>query len=167
VTRVLICTPDKDLAQCVRGTRVVQLDRRKNAVRDEDGVVARFGVLPQSIPDYLALVGDTADGYPGLRGWGARSAAAVLARFKHLEAIPPDPAAWGVNVASPRTLAASLQAGREDVLLFRELARLRTDLPVFENLDELRWTGPTPAFPSLATLLDTAVTVGGKRAPRG
>src|SRR5688572_22586317 len=130
VERVVICTPDKDLAQCVRGTRVVQLNRRTRQVRDEAGVVEKFGVLPQSIPDYLALVGDSADGYPGLRGWGAKSAAAVLARYGHLEAIPADPRTWNVNAASPAALARTLQAHRDDAFLFRTLATLRTDVPL-------------------------------------
>src|SRR5205085_1342912 len=118
VERVVICTPDKDLAQCVRGTRVVQLDRRKRTIRDESGVVEKFGVPPPSIPDYLALVGDSADGYPGLPGWGAKSTAAVLARFGHLEAIPEDWRAWGVNAASPSALAGTLARERERAFLF-------------------------------------------------
>ena len=154
VDRVLICTPDKDLAQCVRGVRVVQLDRRTRVVRDEAGVVARFGVLPASIPDYLALVGDSADGYPGLAGWGAKSAAAVLARFHHLEAIPDDWRTWGVNASSPARLARTLAAEREHALLFRTLATLRTDLALFDSVDELRWQGPTPAFAPLAARLE-------------
>lgn len=158
VSRVVICTPDKDLAQCVRGTRIVQLDRRKNVVRDELGVIAKFGVAPTSIPDYLALVGDAADGFPGLRGWGAKSAAAVLARFGHLEDIPKDPLAWGVRIASPRALADVLNEERERAFLFRDLATLRTDIPVFDSPDELRWTGPTDAFVPLATRLDAAVS---------
>ena len=117
---------------CAR-TRVVQLDRRKNIIRDEAGVVAKFGVSPASIPDYLALVGDSADGFPGLMGWGAKSAAAVLARFGHLESIPADWREWGVNVASPKTLSSRLLADREQVLLFRLLATLRTDIPLFEH----------------------------------
>jgi 5'-3' exonuclease len=154
VERVIICTPDKDLAQCVRGTRVVQLDRRKNIVRDEAGVVARFGVLPASIPDYLALVGDSADGFPGLLGWGAKSAAAVLARFGHLESIPADWREWGVNVASPRTLSSRLVADRDQVLLFRLLATLRTDIPLFDSVDQLQWKGATVDFAPLAARLD-------------
>jgi 5'-3' exonuclease len=154
VERVIICTPDKDLAQCVRGTRVVQLDRRKNIVRDEAGVVARFGVLPASIPDYLALVGDSADGFPGLLGWGAKSAAAVLARFGHLESIPADWREWGVNVASPKTLSSRLVADREQVLLFRLLATLRTDIPLFDSVDQLQWKGATVDFAPLAARLD-------------
>jgi 5'-3' exonuclease len=154
VDRVLICTPDKDLAQSVRGTRVVQMDRRRRTVRDEAGVVARFGVMPASIPDYLALVGDAADGYPGLPGWGARSTAAVLAKYHHLESIPGDAATWGVNAARAGALAATLEKQRDWALLFRDLATLRTDLDVFQNVDELCWTGPTPAFAPLAWQLD-------------
>jgi 5'-3' exonuclease len=156
VERVLICTPDKDLAQSVRGERIVQLDRRRNAVRDEAGVVAKFGVPPQSIPDYLALVGDAADGYPGLPGWGQKSAAAVLGRFRHLEAIPEDWRVWGVNAASPAALSLTLARQRDQALLFRQLATLRTDIPLFESVDELRWTGPTPEFRLLAARLDGA-----------
>ena len=154
VDRVIICTPDKDLAQSVSGTRVVQLNRRTRTIRDEAGVVAKFGVGPRSIPDFLALVGDAADGYPGLPGWGAKSAAAVLARFEHLEAIPVDWRHWQVNVNSPGALARTLERERERVLLFRELATLRTDIGLFDDIDELRWTGPTPAFAPLATRLD-------------
>src|SRR4051812_2403450 len=158
VDRVFICTPDKDLAQSVRGTRVVQLIRRTREIRDEAGVVAKFGVPPASIPDYLALVGDTSDGYPGLQGWGPKSAAAVLARFHHLESIPADAAEWHVNAGSARSLARTLVAQQERVFLFRELARLRTDLPLFESTEQLRWSGPTAAFPEIAARLDAAVT---------
>lgn len=138
VERVFLCTPDKDLAQCVRGTRVVQFDRRQRSLRDEAGVVARFGVGPASIPDYLALVGDSADGFPGLRGWGAKSAAAVLARFHHLESIPDDHRLWGVDVVRPAALAETLARERERASLFRRLATLREDIPLFESVDELR-----------------------------
>jgi 5'-3' exonuclease len=154
VDRVVICTPDKDLAQTVRGTRIVQLNRRTRTIRDEAGVVAKFGVPPQSIPDYLALVGDASDGYPGLRGWGAKSAAAVLARFGHLESIPDDWHTWHVAAASPATLAATLAREREQAFLFRDLATLRTDIPLFDSVDRLRWAGPTPAFADLAAQLD-------------
>jgi 5'-3' exonuclease len=160
VERVLICTPDKDLAQCVSGTRVVQLNRRTKVIMDEAGVVAKFGVPPESIPDYLALVGDAADGYPGLPGWGAKSTAAVLAKFRHLEAIPDDWRTWGVNAASPAALARTLAAQRADARLFRQLATLETDIPLFTNVDVLRWEGPRPEFEGLAALLD-----GGKRRP--
>ena len=154
VDRVLICTPDKDLAQCVRGTRVVQMDRRTRTIRDEEGVVAKFGVLPESIPDYLALVGDAADGFPGLRGWGAKSTAAVLRRYGHLESIPDDWRQWGVNAASPALLAQTLAAERERAYLFRQLATLRTDLQLFESVDVLRWSGPTETFAPLADRLE-------------
>ena len=154
VEQVVICTPDKDLAQAVRQDRVVQLNRRTRVVLDEPGVVAKFGVPPVSIPDYLALVGDAADGYPGLPGWGAKSAAAVLARFGHLEAIPADSRLWHVNVVNAGALAQTLIREREHVLLFRELARLRTDIALFDSVDDLQWKGPTPAFPQLAARLD-------------
>jgi 5'-3' exonuclease len=154
VGRVLICTPDKDLAQSVRGSRVVQLNRRTRVTMDEAGVVAKFGVPPASIPDYLALVGDSADGYPGLKGWGAKSAAAVLARFGHLEDIPEDWRTWKVNAASPAALAATLARDRDHAFLFRDLATLRTDVPVFTSVDELEWRGPTDAFAELAARLD-------------
>jgi 5'-3' exonuclease len=160
VERVIICTPDKDLAQCVRGTRVVQLNRRTRAICDEAGVVAKFGVPPPSIPDYLALVGDAADGYPGLPGWGAKSTAAVLARFGHLEAIPADWRQWGVNAASPGELARTLARMHDEAFLFRTLATLRADAALFQDVDELRWRGPTPAFAALAARLDEAA--GGK-----
>jgi 5'-3' exonuclease len=157
VQQVIICTPDKDLAQCVRGTRVVQMDRRARTIRDEAGVVAKFGVPPGSIPDYLALVGDAADGYPGLRGWGAKSASAVLARFGHLEAIPQDWREWRVKVASPSGLASTLLRERENAFLFRTLATLRTDLVLFDSPDGLRWKGPKPSFSRLAERLDARV----------
>ncbi len=154
VERVFICTPDKDLAQCVSGSRIVQYDRRAGAVRDANGVVEKFGVPPEAIPDYLGLVGDTADGYPGLPGWGAKSAAAVLARFGHLEWIPANAADWGIQVRGGAKLAATLAEYRELALLFRELATLRTDAPVFASVDELRWTGPHPEFFELCAALD-------------
>jgi 5'-3' exonuclease len=138
VDRVIVCTPDKDLAQCVSGTRVVQLDRRKREIRDEAGVVKKFGVSPESIPDYLALVGDAADGFPGLPGWGPKSSAAVLAKFHHLEAIPADVGDWHVDVANAGGLARTLAAQREAAMLFRTLATLRTDIPLFQDVDELR-----------------------------
>ena len=157
VDRVVICTPDKDLGQCVRGTRVVQLIRRTRVILDESGIVAKFGVLPESIPDYLALVGDSSDGYPGLRGWGPKSAAAVLAKFRHLEAIPEDPRGWGVNANNAGGLAATLARERDRAFLFRDLATLRTDIPLFTSIDALEWNGPTDAFPALAARLDAAV----------
>jgi 5'-3' exonuclease len=167
VERVIICTPDKDLAQCVRGTRIVQLDRRKMAVRDEAEVVARFGVSPASIPDYLALVGDSADGYPGLKGWGAKSAAAILSAFEHLEAIPEDVSLWPLKGASAKKLAGVLREERERAFVFRDLATLRTDIPVFESVDELKWKGPTPAFAAIEARLKAAKVVPRKAEASG
>jgi 5'-3' exonuclease len=158
VQRVIICTPDKDLAQCVRGTRVVQRDRRARTDRDEAGVVAKFGVPPASIPDYLALVGDASDGYPGLPGWGAKSAAAVLAKFGHLESIPADWRTWSVNATRPGALSQTLERERDRALLFRDLATLREDIPLFDTVEELQWRGPTPAFQPLAARFEAAVT---------
>ena len=158
VGRVIICTPDKDLAQCVSGTRIVQLNRRTRIMRDESGVIQKFGVPPASIPDYLALVGDAADGYPGLPGWGAKSSAAVLARFGHLESIPEDCREWRVNAANASALARTLAAERDRALLFRTLATLRTDIALFDDVDQLRWSGPTPDFPAVAARFDAAVT---------
>jgi 5'-3' exonuclease len=158
VERVIICTPDKDLAQCVRGTRVVQLNRRTRVTLDEAAIVKKFGVSPESIPDYLALVGDAADGYPGLPGWGAKSTAAVLAKYVHLESIPADWREWGVNAANASALAHTLTSQREGALLFRILATLRTDIPLFENVDELQWQGPEPGFDTVGAKLDAAVS---------
>ena len=159
VERVVICTPDKDLAQSVTGTRVVQLNRRTQVTLDEKGVIQKYGVPPSSIPDYLALVGDSADGYPGLKGWGAKSSAAVLVKFGHLEAIPKDCREWGVNVAGPGSLAATLCRDWENALLFRKLATLRTDIPLFDNVEQLRWKGPKAEFEAIAAELDDAKTV--------
>jgi len=156
VEQVVICTPDKDLAQCVRGNRVVQLNRRTRAIIDEPGVVEKFGVTPSSIPDYLALVGDTADGYPGLAGWGSKSSAAVLSKFIHLESIPKNFREWHVNLANAGALADTLIRDWKDALLFRKLATLRTDVRLFGEVDQLRWNGPTPAFESIAARLDQA-----------
>ena len=158
VDRVIICTPDKDLAQSVRGTRIVQLNRRTVVTLDEAGVIKKFGVSPASIPDYLALVGDAADGYPGLKGWGAKSSAAVLAKFVHLESIPTDYREWHVNAANASVLAETLARERDSALLFRRLATLRTDIALFDDVDELRWKGPTTGFPNVAARLDAAVT---------
>ena len=157
VERVVVCTPDKDLAQCVSGTRVVQLNRRTRVMRDEAGVIQKFGVTPQSIPDYLALVGDAADGYPGLPGWGAKSSAAVLAKFLHLEAIPEDARDWRVNAFNAATLAKTLVDRKNDALLFRTLATLRTDIPLFDDVEQLRWNGPREDFAALAARFDRAV----------
>lgn len=142
VDRIVICTPDKDLGQCVSGTRIVQLDRRKQQVFDEAGIVDKFGVKPRSIPDYLALVGDSADGFPGVPGWGKKTAATVLARHEHLENIPQDWKEWAVPLRKAGTLAATLRAHWKEALLFRTLATLRTDVPVFDSVDQLRWERP-------------------------
>lgn len=146
VKQVIICTPDKDLSQCVVSTRVVQLDRRRDILRDEAGVVAKFGVSPQSIPDYLALVGDTADGFPGLSGWGEKAAALTLSQYPHLEDIPKEWQAWHPSIRRSRVLSESLFNAWNDALLFRTLATLRLDVPVFDSIQDLRWTGPRPNF---------------------
>jgi 5'-3' exonuclease len=158
VEQVVICTPDKDLAQCVQGSRVVQLIRRTGAIIDEAGVIAKFGVSPETIPDYLALVGDSADGYPGLPGWGAKSTSAVLAKFGHIESIPVSARDWHVNVLNSASLADILARERELALLFRTLATLRSDIPLFENVDRLRWTGARENLDAIGRLLDKAVT---------
>jgi 5'-3' exonuclease len=149
VSQVLICTPDKDLSQCVVGTRVVQLDRRQNTLRDEAGVVAKFGVHPQSIPDYLAVVGDSADGFPGLPGWGAKAAALTLSQYPHLEDIPKDWKEWRPSIRKARSLSESLFNSWNDALLFRSLATLRLDVPVFDAVADLRWLAPLPNFEEL------------------
>ena len=154
VTQVVICTPDKDLGQCVRDGRVVQLDRRRQLVYDEAGVTAKFGVGPASIPDYLALVGDSADGYPGLPGWGSRSAAAVLAHYGTIERVPDPPGQWAVTVRNRPALAATLRAERGHALLFKDLATLRVDRSLLAGVDELRWAGPTEAFAEVCRRID-------------
>ena len=146
VGKVFICTPDKDLGQCVAGARVVQLDRRRDLLRDEAGVIAKFGVRPQSIPDYLAVVGDSADGYPGVAGWGVKAAALTLSQYAHLEDIPKDWRTWHASIKKARPLSESLFSAWDDALLFRTLATLRLDVPVFETVDELRWQGPRADF---------------------
>jgi 5'-3' exonuclease len=166
VDQVIVCSPDKDLAQCVRGTRIVQLNRRTRVTSDEAGVIQKFGVPPASIPDYLALVGDAADGYPGLRGWGAKSTAAVLARFGHIESIPTDWREWHVDAANAGSLAATLEREREQALLFRTLATLRTDIALFDDVDQLRWQGPTPAMDAISARLDAATGESPGRRPR-
>jgi 5'-3' exonuclease len=152
VKRVLICTPDKDLAQCVADPRIAQLDRRHGRLLDEAAVREKFGVGPASIPDWLALVGDSADGFPGLPGWGAKSASAVLARYEHLDQVPEDAGAWDITVRSAPKLAATLAEKRDLALLFRDLATLRLDAPVGE-VDDWLWQGPTADFPELAERL--------------
>jgi 5'-3' exonuclease len=153
VEQVLILSPDKDLAQCVRGDRVVQVDRRKRVTSNEDGVIAKFGVPPASIPDWLALVGDSADGFPGLPGWGARTAATVLAAHGHLADIPDAPGQWAVTVRGASKLAAVLAQGREAAELFLDLATLRIDASLLGSVDELEWHGPTETFPAVAARL--------------
>jgi len=153
VARVVICTPDKDLGQSVSGTRIVQLDRRRDVVRDEQGVIEKFGVTPESIPDYLGVVGDSADGFPGIAGWGAKAAAAVLSRYVHLEAVPKDWRQWDQSIARARALSESLTKSWDDALLFRKLATLRTDVFVFDSIDEMRWTGPKATFARMAKRL--------------
>src|SRR5712691_7453792 len=146
VKQVLICTPDRDLSQCVVGRRVVQLDRRREIVRDEAGVVAKFGIKPQSIPDYLAVVGDRADGFPGLPGWGVKAAALTLSQYPHIEGIPKDWREWHPSIRKSRLLSESLFNAWSVSLLFRTLATLRLDVPVFDTVEDLRWKGPRPNF---------------------
>ena len=153
VEQVVVCTPDKDLAQCVRSSRVVQLDRRTREVRDESGVQQKFGVLPASIPDWLALMGDSADGFPGLPGWGAKSAATVLARYRHLEQIPKRAEEWHMPMRGTARLAATLVEQWERALLFRRLATLREDAPIGADVDALRWAGPRADFAQWADRL--------------
>jgi 5'-3' exonuclease len=170
VDQIVICTPDKDLGQCVQGERIVQLDRRKNLLIDEAGVVAKFGVSPGSIPDYLALVGDSADGFPGLSGWGAKSASAVLVRWLHIEDIPSDPGAWEVTVRGAPKLSATLREDFDNAILFKDLATLRVDRSLLPSVDALRWKGPTPEFDDVCGRLDAtalatrAHAVGERRA---
>jgi 5'-3' exonuclease len=156
VEQVVICTPDKDLGQCVRDGRVVQLDRRKRLVLDETGVTAKFGVPPASIPDYLALVGDSSDGYPGLPGWGAKSSAIVLAHYGTIERIPDAGDQWAVSVRGGPALAASLAARRAEAMLFKDLATLRVDRSLLSSVENLRWRGPTEAFGEVCDRIDAA-----------
>ncbi|MEP6297862.1 MAG: 5'-3' exonuclease H3TH domain-containing protein, partial [Ilumatobacter sp.] len=150
VEQVLIVTPDKDLGQCVRGERVVQFDRRKREILDEAAVIAKFGIGPSSIPDFLGLVGDSADGFPGLPGWGAKSAAKVLARYGHIEDIPAAAGQWDVDgLRGAAKLATTLQENYEDALLFRRIATVDIDIDV-GSVDDWRWTGPTERFAFVA-----------------
>ena len=158
VSQVVICTPDKDLAQCVQDTRIVQLHRRKRVLLDESGVIQKFGVAPKSIPDYLALVGDTADGYPGIKGWGAKSAAAVLSKYVHLQFVPKNWRDWRVNAAHASALAHTLFSQYDQALLFRRLATLEVDIPLFDDVEQLRWCGPASDFATLGARLDAAVS---------
>ncbi len=153
VEQIVICSPDKDLAQCVSGTKVVCWDRRRDIVLDEQGVVGKFGVRPRSIPDYLALVGDSADGYPGIPMWGAKSASLVLSRFDHLESIPDDPGQLGLPPGRAVKLIESLGTRREEALLYRRLATLRTDVPLSEELADLEWQGALPALKDFSAAL--------------
>ncbi len=153
VGKVIICTPDKDLGQCVVGQRVVQLDRMRNITRDEAGVIEKFGIKPESIPDYLALVGDSADGFPGIQRWGAKAAATVLAVYPHLEDIPKDPSQWKTTVRGSATLAKALRDSWQDALLFRTLATLRRDVDVFASVDDLKWKGPRLEFEAVSQRL--------------
>ena len=169
VRQVIICTPDKDLSQCVVGTRVVQLDRRRDILRDETGVVAKFGVKPESIPDYLAVVGDSADGFPGVPGWGPKAASLSLSQYVHLEDIPKDFRDWHPSIRSAQRLSTSLFSFWTDALLFRTLATLRVDVPVFDTVDDLRWNGPRPSFEEQChrmkspDLLSRAVSAGARQ----
>ena len=156
VEQVFICTPDKDLAQCVDGQRIVQFDRRAATVRDAEGVRSKFGVAPESIPDYLALTGDSADGFPGVRGWGAKSAATLLARYVHLDAIPKNAADWDVTVRGADRLARNLVDAFDDAQIFLNLATLRKTLPVFDSVDELKWLGPEPQFFDLCARMNAS-----------
>ena len=160
VRQVIICTPDKDLSQCVVATRIVQLDRMRNILRDEAGVVSKFGVKPQSIPDYLAVVGDSADGFPGLPGWGVKAAALTFSQYPHLEDIPKDWREWHSSIRKARTLSESLFNAWNDALLFRTLATLRLDVPVFDAVDELHWRGPRPDFEKWCLRLKTHDLLG-------
>jgi 5'-3' exonuclease len=164
VDQIRICTPDKDLGQCVRGTRVVQLDRRKSLVFDEAGIIAKFGVAPASIPDYLALVGDSADGFPGLPGWGAKSSSTVLSRWGHLEDIPKDHAQWEVDVRGAAKLAATLRDNADEARLFKHLATLRVDRSLLASVSELAWHGPTEAFAAVCEVLDAPMLASRARA---
>ena len=155
VGQVILCTPDKDLAQCVAGSRVVQLDRRRGITRDEAGVVAKWGVRPESIPDYLAVVGDSADGYPGLPGWGPKAAALTFSQYPHFEDVPKNWRQWHASIRGAQRLAAVLFEQWDDAILYRTLATLQLDVPVFENVDELQWKGPGPEFERYCERLQT------------
>jgi 5'-3' exonuclease len=165
VEQVVICSPDKDLSQCVTGTRVICRDRRRNQDRDESGVVARFGVVPGAIPDWLALVGDSADGYPGIPGFGEKAAAALLSRYGRIEAIPDDAAAWDVDVRGKDRLAATLRASREEAALYKRLATLRRDVPLAEGLSDLEWKG-APRGRLVALLDEIGAPELAERVPR-
>jgi 5'-3' exonuclease len=156
VDQVVICSPDKDLAQLVEGERVVCWDRRRDIIYDEEAVIEKYGVSPASIPDWLALVGDSADGIPGIPTWGAKSAAALLSRYQHIEAIPDDTAGWGVSAGRARRLAENLAAHKQQVRLYRQLTTLRTDVPLAEGLDDLEWRGAHERFRKLCLELSAS-----------
>jgi 5'-3' exonuclease len=168
VNQVIICTPDKDLSQCVVGDRVVQLDRRRDLLRDEEAVVAKFGVRPPSIPDYLAVVGDSADGFPGIPGWGPKAAALTFSQYGHLDSIPKDWRTWHPSIRGSQRLAGALFGAWDEALLFRTLATLRLDVPVFDTVEDLRWKGPKKDMEEIATrmkspeLLARAQAAGGR-----
>lgn len=151
VDKVIICTPDKDLGQCVNGDRIIQLDRRRETVRNEAGIIEKFGVKPHSIPDFLALVGDTADGFPGITGWGSKAAASVLYIYDHFENIPRDVTQWDASIRSASKLHRILFDSWDEAILYRTLATLRTDIDLFGSVEELRWTGPKPEFEKFCT----------------
>jgi len=159
VEQVVLCSPDKDLYQCVDDGEVVLWDRRRDLVMDRAAVVDKLGIEPASIPDYLALVGDDADGIPGIPRWGAKSTAQVLAHYGHLEAIPADPADWAMKVRGAKTLAANLEAQREDAALYKTLATLRTDVAPAQSLEDLRWTGPSAELSAMAERLGATEVV--------
>lgn len=156
VGQVFICTPDKDLAQCVVGDRVVQLDRRRAIVRGESGVIEKWGVKPESIPDYLAVVGDSADGFPGLPGWGPKAAALTFSRYAHLEHVPRDWRQWDASIRGAQRLCGVLCEKWDEALLYRTLATLRLDVPVFDTVDELEWRGPRPEFEVYSRRIEAA-----------
>jgi 5'-3' exonuclease len=164
VDQIVICSPDKDLTQLVSKDRVVCWDRRRDIIYDDQAVLVKYGVSPGSIPDWLALVGDAADGYPGVPGWGAKSAAAVLARYQHLETIPEDHTQWGLGVARSLKLSESLKSHQKDVLLFRRLATLRQDVPLLEKLQDLEWRGAQVRLKSFCQELGETKLV--ERVPR-
>lgn len=157
VDQVVICTPDKDLGQCLTSDhRIVQYDRRKKVLMNYESVIEKFGIPPESIPDYLGLMGDTADGFPGLQGWGAKSSSSVLAVYNHIEHIPDDPEQWEVPVRGANKLAATLKENRKLAFLFRDIATLSYDAPTFGSIDELHWEGPGSDFVQIAEKLDAS-----------
>ena len=167
VNQVILCSPDKDLAQCVVGSRVVQLDRRRGILRDEPGVVSKWGVKPESIPDYLAVVGDAADGYPGLPGWGPKAAALTFSRYPHFEDIPKDWRQWDRSIRGAHRLSGVLFDEWSDALLYRVLATLKREVPVFEQVDELQWKGPRASFERVCERIGSPELYGRVMAAQG